>query len=326
MICAAKQVPEMPQYNITKMNFRNAGEHAVAAEVSITAFNSFPIEVDVPPLGFDIYVPNCGLYDPYILVADAVTDPIGVRPRSDVIANVHGLVRELPDSLTRICPNSGSSPLDALLKDYLNGKAATVFVRGKKRPGLDIPDWLEAILASVDVPVPFPGRTFDGLIRNFSLTDTHFTLPDPMADPDDPEANPKVSGNIEVIAGLPSDMNFDINVTNVRASADVFYHKKKLGELDIRHWQAANSTKTSPTKEHDAELRIQSIIKNAPINVTDGDVLSDVIQTLFFGGKDVLLDIKALVDVKIHTPLGDLVLKDLPAEGKIPVKRPSSSW
>ena len=54
--------------------------------------------------------------------------------------------------------------------------------------------------------------------------------------------------------------------------------------------------------------------------------MTDVIQELLFGGKGVLLDIKAHVDVKVQTVLGQLVLKDVPAEGKIPVKRPSSFW
>jgi hypothetical protein len=40
----------------------------------------------------------------------------------------------------------------------------------------------------------------------------------------------------------------------------------------------------------------------------------------------VVLDIRAAVDVKVQTVLGQLTLKDLPAEGKIPVKRPSSFW
>lgn len=269
-------------------------------------------------------VPNCGLHDPFIQVADALTDPVGIRPRSLVVANVHGVVRELPDSLTRICPNSESSPLDHILQDYLGG-SATVFVRGKRRRGLETPEWLNEIMSQIVVPVPFPGRSFDKLIRNFSLTDTHFSLPDPMAEPDDPGANPTVSGTIKVNAGLPKEMNFGINVTHIRALADVYYKKEKLGVLDVHKWQPANSTKLK-TGTDDPELEIKSRIDNAPLNVTDSDVLTDVIQTLIFMGKTVHLDIKARVDVKVETVLGDLVLKDVPAEGRIPVKRPSSFW
>lgn len=293
--------------------------------MSVSAYNKWPVELDVPPLAFEILIPNCGLHDPYIPVAEAMTDPVGIRPRSLVVASVHGVIRELPDSLTRACPHSSSSPLDHILQDYLGG-AATVFVRGKRRPGLETPGWLNDIMSQIVVPVPFPGRSFENLIRNFSLTDTHFSLPDPMAEPDDPEANPKVSGTIKVIAGLPKDMNFGINVTHIRATADVYYQKKKLGVLDVHKWQPANSSKVDSGNEDDPELEIRSRINNAPLNVTDGDVLTDVIQTLIFQGKTVRLDIKAKVDVKVQTVLGELVLKDVSAEGRIPVKRPSSLW
>lgn len=306
------------------MLFRDIDNHTVGAEVSINAFNKYPFEVVIPPLAFEILVPNCNLHDPYISVAEALTDPVDIRPRSLVVANVHGIIRGLPDSLTRVCPNSQSSPLDHILKEYLGGKAPQVFVRGKERPGMGAPEWLDQIMSQIVVPIPFPGRSFDKLIRNFTLTDARFTLPDPTAEPDDPGASPKVSGKIEVIAGLPKEMNFGINVTHIRAAADVFYHKEKLGVLDVTKWQNANSTRIASHSDDGPELKIQSAIKDAPLNVTNGDVLTSVIQELIFQGKTVLLDIKAKVDVKVETVLGELVLKDVPAEGRIPVKRPSS--
>jgi hypothetical protein len=320
----------MPQYNITRLNFRETplpgdeNKDGMAADVSLVAFNKYPVSLDIPKLGFDILLPGCSLDDDNILVATAFTDAVAARPQSNVTAEVHGLIRELPESLTRACPNSKSSPLDMLLKQYMGGEEATVFVRGAKWPLDDTPGWVADILSSVTLPVPFPGRSFDSLIRNFSLTDVHFTMPDPFAAPDDPAADPKVSGNIIVLAGLPSEMNFEINVTSVRATADVFYKSMELGKLNLRRWQKANSTKLDAIEHDEATLKIQSRIKNAPLNVTDPDVLTDVVQELLFGGKGVLLDIKAHVDVKVQTVLGQLILKDVPAQGKIPVKRPSS--
>ena len=294
----------------------------MGAELSISAYNEFPVQVDIPPLAFEVFVPNCNALDPVIQVADAITAPIAFRPRSTVNIDVNGTVQELPDTLTALCPDSESSPLDLFLKQYLNGDEAVVFVRGKRQPLDSTPGWISDILTSITVPIPFPGRTFDNLIREFSLTDVKFTLPDPLAEPDERESNPTVSGTILVTAGLPSQMNFAINVTSVRANADVFYHDNKLGELNLHKWQAANSTMTRATPDHEATLEIQSRIDDAPLNVTDGDVLTEVIQKLLFGGNHVDLEIKALVDIRVDTILGQLELKDVPAEGKIPVKRP----
>ncbi|KAF6816857.1 pre-rRNA processing protein [Colletotrichum sojae] len=325
LVFEANQIPTLPTYNISRLNFRDVpdsdGERtAVGADVAITAFNEFPISLDVPELGFQVLVPNCNAFDPYILVADATTAPVTIEPRTEVTVNVSGIIRELPKDLTRVCPNSKSSPLDKFLEQYMHGEAATVYVRGRKVPGSDTPSWVGDILSEIMVPVPFPGQGFDNLIKSFSLTDVNFELPDPMADPDEDDGNPKVSGTVQVLAGLPKEMNFDINVTNMRATADVMYQHKKLGELNLEKWQPANSTKIEGTEKKEPLLKITSRVVDAPLNITDGDVLTDVMQKLIFGGKEVLLDVKAAVDIKVNTALGNLVLKDIPAEGKIPVK------
>lgn len=293
-------------------------------DVSLSAFNEYPVELDIPELAFDIMVPGCADTDPFIIVAEASTGEVHVEPLSEVSVDVYGVIHELPDSLTRVCPDSSSSPLDLLLKQYMHGEPATLFVRGSSRPDGDTPKWIADILASVAVPVPFPGRTLDGLIRDFSLTDVHFTLPDPFADPDDPAASPKVSGNILVTASLPSEMNFGINVTNVRATADVIYKTHKMGELNLRKWQHANSTRVKGEDDDGPSLKIESRIIEAPLNITDSDVFADVMQALLFGNEPIRLDVQALVDVKVETSLGELILKEVPADGKIPVKRPSS--
>lgn len=328
MSCAANKLPRMPEYNITRLHFKEkpipGGERtAMAAEVSIASFNKYPVSLDVPELGFEIFVPGCSPVDPSILVASATTSPVAVRPHSEVVVDVHGLITEMPESLTHLCPDSDSSPLDMLFKKYIGGESATVLVRGQRDSAGDTPDWLAQILSSITVPVPFPGRSVDNLIRSFNLTDVRFQMPDLSAEPDDPSSNPRVSGTILVVAGIPSEMKFSLNVTDVRATADVFYQGDKLGELNLDEWQKANSTQVPATRENEATLRIQSRINDAPLNVTDADVMTEVIQALLFGGKQVMLSVKALVDTKVQTVLGEFVVKGVPAEGRIPVKRPS---
>ena len=89
----------MPQYNITRLIFEErpdpgSDKQAMGAEVSITASNQYPVAVDVPAIGFEVFMAGCGHQDSQILVADAMTSPIAVRPKSDVVADVHGLVRD----------------------------------------------------------------------------------------------------------------------------------------------------------------------------------------------------------------------------------------
>jgi hypothetical protein len=280
------------------------------------------VQFDVPELGFEILVPNCGKEQDPIPVAAAVTDRIAVRTETEVVVNAHGVVDEIPQTLTRVCPQSGMSPFDRFLKLYLNGKEAVVLVRGRKMPGSDTPDWISDILSSITVPVPFPGRSFDNLIRNFSLADVDFKLPSPLAPPNSPDANPKVSGTIEVLASIPKELNLDLNVTSIRADADVYYKGDKFGELNLDKWQKARSAKVLD-ENTDVSLLIKSTVKDVPLTITDGDVFAEVASTLLLGEGDVLLTVKARVAVRVNTVLGQLTLKDVPTEGEIPVKRSS---
>ncbi|CZT08744.1 hypothetical protein WAI453_006133 [Rhynchosporium graminicola] len=324
MVFEGNDLPAIPQYKITRLNFREvpittSGRRGMAADVSLELANAYPVKLIVPPLGFDILVESCHAKDEYIKLADAITGAIDVEPYSDVKVGVNGIVRDLPKTFLQACPHSNESPLDLLLGKYIHGNDTTIYVRGSSAPDIDTPDWITKIISSVTVPVPFPGHSFDSLIKEFSLTDTQFFLPDSSAKPGSDEENPQISGTILVTAGLPKEMNFGINVTRVKAIADVIYKGKKLGVLNLHKWQKAHSEKITPKDGGNATIKIESRIEHAPLEVTDDDVLTDIMMSLFLGSK-ISLKVVALVDVEVSTVLGEFVIKQLPAEGIIPVK------
>ncbi|RSL98536.1 hypothetical protein CEP52_010269 [Fusarium oligoseptatum] len=326
MVFEAKKIPSMPDYKIERLDLHDRpvdghGRKVIEADVSLTVHNDYPVSFEVPTLGFEVLVPNCDSSQPSISVADAITDPIHIRAKEDVKADAKGVIRNIPESLTRACPHSKSSPLDHFMDRYLHGEEAQVFVRGKKLNDSDTPEWISEILESITVPVEFPGRSFDNFIRNFSLTDVDFKLPDPFADANDPNSQPRVSGTTQVLAALPPELKVDLAVERLRADADLFYEGRKLGELNLRHWEKANSTKVQDDENHEVLLNITSRVVDVPLTITDGDVFSEVMQKLLFGDEDLILDIKAEVDVQVSTVLGILTVKKVPAEGKIPVKR-----
>ena len=159
------------------------------------------------------------------------------------------------------------------------------------------------------------------LIKNFSLADVHFHLPDPFAEPGTPEAAPKISAVVKVDIQLPNEMNFPLDVNQVKADADIFYHKKKLGKLNLEKWQKANSTRIERHGNEGPSLLVQSDIVKAPIEILDDDLFSEVIQALLFGGKSVMMDLKAAVSVGVDTPMGNFAVRGIPAQGVVPVKR-----
>ena len=230
-------------------------------------------------------------------------------------------MQHLSDTLINACPESEKSPLDSLLAKYINGEDTTVFIRGAASPSAETPKWILQFMKDIVVPVPFPGHAIDDLIKTFTLADVHFNLPDPFAAPSSPDSKPRLSAVVKALVGLPDEIDFPLGVTRVRADASVYYQDKKLGDLDLHRWQKANSTKVDTEGDLPAGLEVQSVVKNAPLNITDNDVFADVVQALVFGGKSLELGVKAKVDVETTTALGQIVIRDLPAEGKVFVKR-----
>ena len=318
-------IPTIPQYNITRLNFHEVNlpdsQTAMAADVSITMYNKYPVTFTVPPLGFDILVPGCGPEGDFVLLANATTGKVQVLPNQDLNVTVTGIIRQLPDTLTAVCPDKKTSPLDALLGDYIRGVDSTIFVRGADAPAGDTPSWISELIKSLIVPLPFPGHPFDNLMRDFSMTDVHLSLPDPFAEPGSPEAQPQISATVKALVNLPREMNFPVSVSHVRADAEVFYHDRKLGLLDLHKWQESNSTQVEAQGDGLPGLMVESIVEKAPLNITDDDVFSEIVQALLFGGKNVVLGVKAKVDVETETTLGKFVIREIPAQGKVPIKR-----
>lgn len=281
---------------------------------------------EVPVLAFEVLVPNCNASEPYIVVAEASSKPITVHSHSNVTADGQGIITKIPDILVKTCPSSELSPLDHFMENYLHGEDAKVLIRGKKLPSSDTPDWVESIIQGITVPIDLPGNSFDNFIRNFSLTDVDFKMPSPFADPRDPDSQARVSGNVEVLAALPEELNLKLGIKNIRSFADLYYEKRKLGELNLAEWQKANSKKIPALDGGEDMLNITAQVVDAPINITDSDVFGDLLGNMFLGVEDLFLDVNSTVDAQIVTVLGTVVMRNVPAQGKIPVKRSSSFW
>jgi hypothetical protein len=113
-----------------------------------------------------------------------------------------------------------------------------------------------------------------------------------------------------------------VDIPRVRSFGDVYYQGNKFGFLDLREWQAANATRTNDTSNGNPLLKLQFKINRAPLQVTDDDILTEVIQKLIFGKKPVALSVNAVVDAEVETSLGKFVIRDIPAAGKVKVKPP----
>ncbi|KAK2793513.1 hypothetical protein FQN52_001099 [Onygenales sp. PD_12] len=316
-----------PEFNITKLNFHElsmpGGQRAMAADISLDVSNHYPVKLSVPPMGFKILVPNCSPGDARIFVANATTDVVQVVPSNPVHININGLIGQLPAALTTACPGTNSSPLDLLVENYIQGLESTIYVRGGQSPSSTLPGWIEDFLGNVTVPVPFSGHALGHLVRNFSMTNVHFSLPDPFAEPGTPESKPKVSSLVKAVIGLPKEMNFPLNISRVRSTAKIYYQGRDLGYIDIQKWQNANATRIEDGSPPAPALLVQFDIQKAPLEVTNEDTFTEVVQALIFQRTPIPLHVTAKVDSEIDTALGSFIIRDIPASGNITVKPPA---
>ncbi|KIW66836.1 hypothetical protein PV04_06130 [Phialophora macrospora] len=302
-------VPAVPQPDIQQLRVAEYGmpghPEGVKAMAVVSVTNHYPVKFDVPPLAFEVLLPDCAR--DYLLLGTASTGLIHILPKQNISASVVGLIKQLPTSLTEVCPGSNSSPLDSFVGDYLAGRDTTVYIRGAEQDE-NTPAWIGKILQETMVPFSLPGHPFDNLIKNFSLANVQFSLPDPMTG-----SNPKLSAVVEVLVGLPADMNVNVDVNRVKADGHVFYKGELLGRLDLSKWQAANATRV------DGDLLIKSIVKDAPLEIQNDSLFAEVVQALVFG-HGASLGVQADVDVDVSTALGEFVVRRIPAKGEIFIK------
>ncbi|OOQ82149.1 hypothetical protein PEBR_41813 [Penicillium brasilianum] len=316
--------PALPKIDITKLNVHDAAHGALAVDVQVSAGIDSPVAITIPALEFAVFVPNCSPGDPYILVADAKTAEVQVHPDAPTIISAQGLVNQLPDELTTTCPGGNGSPLDFLVSNYVQGLQSTIYIRGADSPSTATPAWIADLLRSVTVPLPFSGSPLDDLMKNFTMTDTHFSLPNPFAEPGSPDSQPTVSALVKVLINLPDQMNVQVEVPSVRALTNVYYTGKELGVLNIDKWQDANSTRVE-LEDGSCALLVEFPIKDAPLQVTDSDLLAKVVQEMLFGSNGVVLHVAAVVDVKVETGLGRFAVHGIPGEGNVPVNIPAGN-
>jgi hypothetical protein len=319
--------PRIPDVKVDKLVLHDqdspAQKGAMVLDASITAMLGFPFAVRIPPLGFKVLVPNCSPGEPHISVADVRTEEVQIDPDQSTRIGVGGLIKGLSEELTTTCPGQKDSPLDFLVRSYVNGRTTTIYVRGAESTSLGTPLWMVDLLKSVTVPLQFTGHALDNLIQDFAMSNVHFSLPDPFADPKSPEASPRISALVKVLIELPKQLNLTVDIPHIRAYADVLYHGKKLGVLELHKWQPANSTRTIDANGFPA-LFVDFAMKDVPLRVTDEDVMADILQTLIFLGRSVQLHIVAAVDTEVATGLGNVAVRRIPAEGDVDVKRKSA--
>lgn len=248
--------------------------------------------------------------------ANATTAPTVVPPRAEVQFDVSGTLASLPEAVTRPCAGSDVSPMDSFIKRFLSGEDSVVYVSGDGEAHGPTPDWIAAFLNDITVPVPIPGHTLDHPIKSFGLSNVSIVLPQNL-DPGAPEKLPLVSATVRALVEIPKGLDISFGVSRLSAMANVSYEERHFGVLDLHKWMPAHSAKLQNGKF----LEVTANVVKAPLNVTDYSVFQKIVEKMLFGrGDPVALSIKASANAGISTPMGEVVVHDLPASGDLTLK------
>lgn len=191
-----------------------------------------------------------------------------------------------------------------------------VYISGDGEAHGPTPDWVAGFLNDITVPVPIPGHTLDHPIKSFGLSNVSIVLPQNL-DPAEPEELPLVSATVRALVEIPKGLDISFGVQRLSAMANVSYEDRRFGVLDLHKWMPAQSVKL----ENGKFLEITAHVVKAPLNVTDYSVFQKIVEKMIFHrGEPVALSVNASANAGIATPMGEVVVHDLPASGDITLR------
>jgi hypothetical protein len=304
---------QLPEYSVSAIQV--VDDPGVGTSVMATAdvVNPYPVAVDVPRLGWTVFVAGCSPNDT-IRLTNAETGPISVRAGHNITVNVTSTVSSIAEELSRPC-GDGPSPLEILFQSVLDPTQNTTVLISGNHESTTLPSWIPDILSSIKLPIPIPNldtNTSD-LISAIHVSEMKITLPPPWAPPGTPHSQPKVSGVIEAIIRPPKEAaNVSINVTAVRADILLFDEGKKFGRVVVPVWSPAKTIQKS-------KIHVIARVAEVPIEVLDPIVFQRVMGKVLQGRGTVEIGVDGTVDAKVSVLVGDFVVRGIPAQGTVEV-------
>ncbi|ANB11337.1 hypothetical protein AWJ20_4142 [Sugiyamaella lignohabitans] len=286
----------------------------------------FSAAADIPSLLWELKIPGCPKpqSSPYQLASKGRTYPIHLLPQSVVGITVESNLAEIPFEILFPCDNGPStngsnfkSPLDMFIQKYISGETNLVKIEGSSQQDDSLPDWLSRIIQSVSFTIPFEGKKgSDDLIQGLEFRNFRLSFPPSQPFPPvyAPNQPPRVSATIRVHVKTPNlidiDPDMDLSVPLTKGSADLFSQGEHFAHIDIDDWIPCTTEHDEGPNTYLVEFDIESV----PVEVIDQSVFGRVMrEVLIAGGSPIRVE--AVVDAEVSTPIGDLVVTDLPAQG-----------
>lgn len=219
----------------------------------------------------------------------------------------------------------GKQLMEKFLSAYLHGNTTTVHVRGSSFGPDDLPQdgnvptsstpaWLRKALESLSLKIPFPGTSDSNLIRSLELSDIKIDFSDDYDEP-------LVSAHAMALLKRPDEMNFSLNVTEIRPQIYLYLH-----EDSERPFGRLIPTKPCPAETFQMEddpsmFKVVSQVERAPFSVMPGmdDDFQKFLENIFHGRRSKVY-IRGTSDAQVDSAFGHLAVHGLSFKGEIETK------
>lgn len=309
---------------LKEMSMERADKGGLHINAIINAVYNYSASGLIPKLYWDLHLPGCN-DDEYLYVARASNHPLDVQPYTNNLLNVDSLIHTLPSGLNKKCSHSNHTLLDTAAQLYLSGESIDIMVQGSSYQHKDIPRWISNILPLLQIHVPFKRSSTDQkLIQELQFSKFVMKLPSPARNPLlKPKELPKLSAHIKATILPPTELNLTeslaLAVTESRGLADLYSKSQKFAVVDIRDWMPCETSTSRSPDTGNLLYVVDFNLENAPMNVTDESVFSEVAKQIILTGS-APVTLKAQVDAGLYTPLGTFVFSDIHIEGETTVR------
>lgn len=275
----------------------------LSVNMSVLLDKRLPVSLDVARIEWDVAIPDCD--GKPVLLGYWDSQPFSIAPNSPLLFVVNGLVKSIPESLTKKCAG-GMSALNAFLSQMVNEHTlrAWVSARASQHNRDVLFGWLYQTITSVrkelNLAVP---RTEAPSVLAVGFSNTSIVIPSLWN-----SLKAMVSGQLSASLELKNMRNVHFDLSNVHASAYAKEKGSKFALLQTLRKDAVSVFADNGT------TRMVSWFSNE-VKVSDAHRVGKLLNR-WLNGAPALLDVDVFVaHMELSLPIVKTTIQDLSLKG-----------
>jgi hypothetical protein len=278
------------------------------AKLYVSAPPSVNIDMTMPRSNWTIGIRGCNgsTQTDTVTVTSAIVEAYSLELNQIITVTATAVVRHLPAALTERCSATAPSPLDTALQRYLSGKLVAMQIQGAQVQPEDTPSIMRKLIAGVTALIDIPMHDGESrLLESLELREFAVQYGSPLL------ASAEVRAHVRIPSVVHIDEDVVVQVMAARGVADLYYDDKYFARAFVEDW-APCVTQVDP--ERDGIYIVDFSLDEAPVEIVDQGVLRQIITKLLVS-PCVPIQVAALVDAIISTPVGEMTVTHVPVAG-----------